>query len=219
MSQTQQDNEIGHGEALMHAVLDGQASPEERAELDRLLAADPSACEQFAGLRALFAAMSRVPPVEPPAHLLDGVIGQFDAIRKNFGATHQLSARARVFDSKTPELQARNHPIHRITKLIQSLMETVMEKPSFISTTKGKLVIGAGAAAAVAVIVFFGVSNTATTDKDAVGTLGTIVPAERYRAAQSTTDDVHTGGNSTIQPASPDGAAADSAARQNFRGR
>jgi anti-sigma factor RsiW len=205
MSETQCDDE--RAGALMHAVLDGESSPEQRAELDRLLAADPATREKFAGLRALFGAMSQVPPIDPPVHLLDGVIGQFDAIRKNYAVTRQLSERQRVLDSKTRKLQARSHPTNRITKLIQSLMEHVMEKPSFISTTKGKLVIGAGAAAAVAVIVLFGVSNTATTDKDAVGTLGTVVPAERYRAAQSGADDVRPTDNSTIQPTTMDGAA------------
>jgi hypothetical protein len=125
---------------------------------------------------------------------------------KNDSVSRQLSAGERVLASRSRELQAKNLCSLDYKKLIQSLMEAVMEKTSFISTAKGQLVIGAGAVAAAAVIVFFVVSNKSTTDKDAPGALGTVVPAERYRAAQGDGGDVHVAGGKSMQSGPVDGA-------------
>jgi hypothetical protein len=46
--------------ALMHAVLDGEATPGETRELDRILAADPSAKAEFYELQLLFDDLGRI---------------------------------------------------------------------------------------------------------------------------------------------------------------
>ena len=56
-------HELDH---LMHAVLDGEASPEEARELDRLLAADPAARARFDDLKRLFGELGSVPKALPP---------------------------------------------------------------------------------------------------------------------------------------------------------
>ncbi len=59
---------------LMHAALDGAASSEERAALDRVLAQDPQARAQFAELERLFGALDGMPRVEPPEGFADDVM-------------------------------------------------------------------------------------------------------------------------------------------------
>lgn len=54
---------------LMHAVLDGEATPEEAGELDRLLEADAAARAEFDALRQLFARLEGLPRLDPPPGL------------------------------------------------------------------------------------------------------------------------------------------------------
>ena len=54
---------------LMHLVLDGEASPAERAQLDRLLESSAEARAQYEDLKALFAAIDELPRIEPPPGL------------------------------------------------------------------------------------------------------------------------------------------------------
>ncbi len=75
--------------ALMHAVLDGEATPAEAAELERVLAADPAARAEFDALRRLFGVLARVPRLDPPAGLADSTQVAF-----------QLSRRSHVSHSK-----------------------------------------------------------------------------------------------------------------------
>jgi hypothetical protein len=51
---------------LMHAVLDGEATPADRARLDKLVAADPAARLEYEDLRQLFDTLRRVPERDPP---------------------------------------------------------------------------------------------------------------------------------------------------------
>ena len=55
-------------------VLDGAASPEERAQLDALLAADPEARRRYDELRSLFDALTGAPAEDAPAGLHDDVM-------------------------------------------------------------------------------------------------------------------------------------------------
>jgi anti-sigma factor RsiW len=58
---------------LMHAALDGEATPAEALELDRQLAADPAARTRFEDLKQLFEALRRVPKMFPPEGLVAAV--------------------------------------------------------------------------------------------------------------------------------------------------
>src|SRR5437867_12849652 len=59
--------------ALMHAVLDGEATPEEARELERLLAGDAAARAEYESLKVFFAKVQGVPPIDPPAGLADSI--------------------------------------------------------------------------------------------------------------------------------------------------
>jgi len=61
---------------LMHAVLDGEADAGEAAVLERHLASDPAAREEFDALRRLFDGLSRVPKAYPPEGLVASVMAQ-----------------------------------------------------------------------------------------------------------------------------------------------
>src|SRR5690242_20092475 len=58
---------------LMHAVLDGEASPAEALELERQLAADPAARARFDDLKQLFETLRAVPRMFPPEGLVAAV--------------------------------------------------------------------------------------------------------------------------------------------------
>ena len=57
-------------EALLQTRLDGELSADERAELERLLAADESARQRAAELEALVEALNALGPVDPPASVM-----------------------------------------------------------------------------------------------------------------------------------------------------
>jgi len=56
-------------EQLMHDVLDGVATVEEKQRLEQRLATEPVLRERFSELRGMFEALGRVPLVDPPADL------------------------------------------------------------------------------------------------------------------------------------------------------
>ena len=68
---------------LMYAVLDGEATPSEGLELERLLAADAVARAQFEQLRRLFDGLASVPKAFPPEGLVASVMARIptDATR------------------------------------------------------------------------------------------------------------------------------------------
>jgi len=59
---------------LADRVLDGEASPEERAELERLVAGDSKARALVTERRSLFETLRRVPKREPPDDLGDSIL-------------------------------------------------------------------------------------------------------------------------------------------------
>jgi len=58
----------------MHAVLDGEATAEQKLSLDHALATDPAAREEFQALRAFFDRLEREPAPFPPEGLVAGVL-------------------------------------------------------------------------------------------------------------------------------------------------
>ena len=64
---------------LMHAALDGEATPGETRELERVLAANPAARAEYDELRQLFDALSRVPKAYPPEGLVASVMARASA--------------------------------------------------------------------------------------------------------------------------------------------
>ena len=61
-------------EEIANLVLDGVASPAERAELDATIARDPAAREQWETLQATFAELAKLTAPEPPADLKPAIL-------------------------------------------------------------------------------------------------------------------------------------------------
>ena len=61
---------------LIHLVLDGEATPDERRTLERLAAADPDVAERQADARRLLAALDGLPQKHPPEGLVAAVMAK-----------------------------------------------------------------------------------------------------------------------------------------------
>src|SRR5258705_1026302 len=59
---------------VMHAVLDGEATPGETRELERLLATDSTARAEFEDLKRLFEGLKAMPKEYPPEGLVASVM-------------------------------------------------------------------------------------------------------------------------------------------------
>jgi hypothetical protein len=178
---------------LMHAVLDGEATPDEVRELDLRLAGDAGARAEFAALRRMFDDLGRVPPRLPPEDLQARLLAQ----------VNQPLASPRVIGSSTLR--------DSFSKFISTLRHTFTADTYRNGADMKKMWIGA----AVAVVAVVGVAQFMLGDKPASkDTMGTIVPADRYRGEQPTAGDVKVGsptGTGTEQrPPARDGAQADS---------
>ena len=100
----------------MHAVPDGQATPGEKLELDRILAANPSAKAEFYELQLLFDDLGRIPMAAAPAGLVDAVLSRLPRRRSPVGRLRQLFSRTRV--SRVPSTEARAQTRETETRFI-----------------------------------------------------------------------------------------------------
>ena len=174
---------------LMHAVLDGEATPAETHELDRLLDADAALRERYAEWQTMFDAMQRMPRAYPPEGLVAAVMANIPHSPARPGS--QLSAQSRVIGVTSDSHRAipeSSAPILRSPRAMAppgGYMSDQQTNPS----SKRKIWIGAGIAA-IAVIVVGGYAlDVPPASKDAVGT---IVPAQRFVAPQNTAVDLAT---------------------------
>ncbi len=208
---------------LMHAVLDGEATPDEALELERLLGADPAARTEFEDLKSLFDGLRRVPKAFPPEGLVAAVMASIPRRPAPPDYSSQLFSKSGVISQSSMEARGANPgksaKVHQVSQPGPYLKgQNVSEqKNGFFS--KRKVWIGGGIAAAAAVLaVSFGIDFPPGL-KD---TVGTIVPAQRYRAPQITADDVKlgvpAGGQSAQGDAAGNAGAADRAdARSDSR--
>jgi len=192
---------------LMHTVLDGEATPDQAKELDRHLAADPVARDEFEELRRLFDGLSQVPQVYPPEGLVASVMAGVSQQRTAGDDFRQPFAPARVIGS-----DSREDPDSVPGKSDAHLRSNQMSQEK--AGSKRKIWIGGAIAAAAVVLAISSGIDFPPGSKD---TAGTIVPAQRYRAPQNTADDVKLGApgsaQSTTIPAAGD--AASNAASNN----
>ena len=208
---------------LMHGVLDGEASDAQARQLQQLLAGDAQLREEYDALQGLFSALRQVPQREPPAGLAASVISALDARQISLQPQHQLSSRPRVISATPRESISRNSINTWLNGLVTNFLRSIDMSNQQTPSTFGnrKLWIG-GAMAAVAVIVVaqFGFDGK-TSAKD---TIGTIAPADRYRAPQATAADVNVGTpnsgqntqtNPTVQADAAQNASAQNASAQN----
>ena len=171
---------------LMHAVLDGEATPDEALELERVLGADPAARTEFEDLKSLFEGLSRVPKAFPPEGLVAAVMASVPRRPAPQDDSSQLFSESGVFRQSSMEARGANPgksaKVQQVSQPGPYLKgQNVSEqKNGFFS--KRKVWIGGGIAAAAAVLaVSFGIDFPPGV-KD---TIGTIVPAVRFRAPQN----------------------------------
>jgi len=143
---------------LMTASLDGEATPDESAALERALAGDPSLRQRYEAWQRLFAALDRVPAPHPPEGLVAAVMANIPAAGRP--SADQLP-------SPSPVFGVGSNPF--------SLGGTMTDKTSG-SFNKRKLVLGVGLAAIAVVVIGYSL-DMPPGSKD---TIGTILPAERF---------------------------------------
>ena len=211
---------------LMHAVLDGDAAPGEAADLQRLLAANPAARAEFESLQRLFDALKNVPKAVPPEGLVSSVMARIPQIPPNrqtqFGGIRQLFSRLGVIGvteaasnedpGSKPGKSATVHPISQHGPYFKG--EKNMSEPNNSSLGNRKIWIGAGIAAAAAIVAV----STGIFPPSATDTAGTIVPAQRYMAPQNSAADVKLGDPSATQSAQPGAASGANAGSVNSGG-
>jgi len=179
--------------ALMHAVLDGEATPSESRELDRILATDPTAKAKYYELQLLFDDLGRIQMAPAPYGIVDAVMERLPRHRTPVSRLRQLFSRTRVSRASATEARStgRGNTNHRAstTGPYFARGDDMSERKIGI-LGKRKVWIGTAVAAA-AVVLALQYVDWPPGGKDVTGT---IVPAQRYRAPQITADDVKVGG-------------------------
>ena len=182
-------------DALIHAVLDGEASAAQRAELDRRIETDPAVRARFEEVQRVFALLEDVPDVDPPAGMFESILGRAQVRGVRPEISRQPLARPNVIAAYPGDARAirpsRSTRGNRVSALVHFLKEIAMneQKPGFLGTNRGKLLVTAGVAAvalvAISTVIDFPVGGTSTT--------GTIVPAARHVAPQNSAGDINIG--------------------------
>ena len=174
---------------LMHAVLDGEATPAETRELERHLAAEPEARAEFDSLRALFDELKGVPQAFPPE-------GMFASVMAGL-SSHQLSAPSRVISKTRPAFTGNlaGSPISDTARASRSVVfsgrERMNEQKSGPRFNRKVIWVGGGIAALAVILV-----ASSSFDFPPGNTSGAIVPAQRFRAEQPATTSVSAPGQS-----------------------
>ncbi len=175
---------------LMHAVLDGEASNAEARELEMRLAADPAARAEFEDWKRLFVALEAVPKEHAPEGLVASIAS---AMPEAPGATSQPFPGRRVlghalfgFPRRVFGESRAMQPPH-VASSIPTRSVTMTQQSRIFAHRKAWL--GAGIAAAAAVVV----AQVAFDFPVAKDVVGTVAPAERYRAAPNGSEDVKLG--------------------------
>src|SRR5215467_8156800 len=180
--------------ASMHAVLDGEATPDEARELERALAADPAARHRFEEWRELWDGLGRIELAYPPEGLVANVMADLPHGRPE-ADDDQLFPPSGVIAASSKESRV----ISRGTSTkVQAISQTgpFFRGESMISK-RSKVWIGVAVAVAAIAIGSQFVNYPPNGDEAA----GTIAPAQRYRAPQMTGHDVKVGAQAGSQSA------------------
>src|SRR3982751_3499841 len=198
---------------LMHAVLDGEFTSDERRVLDAALSRDGSARAQFEELQYLFDGLRAVPQPFPPEGLVASVIARAP-YQPPKSDPDQLFSSSGVFEANLKKSRGRSSGdrsrLHQVFQPWTFLRGDTMNEQKTSFSGKRKVAIGGGIAAAAVIVAL----STGMFPPNAKDTAGTIVPAERYRAPQITSDDVKVGGQSGSQASQTNPSAAPLAAPQ-----
>jgi hypothetical protein len=171
-------------DSLMQAVLDGVATPDEVREVEARVAGSPAARERFEELRAVFDGLRRVPKAFPPEGLVASVLAALPADGRHARDDDQLFDTSGVIGASSRNVRdGRSRRSDRFIRVLQPWVfprGTAMNERNNGMSVNRKIMIGGGLAiAAAAVAVSLGVFPPNSSE-----TAGTIVPAQRYRAAQ-----------------------------------
>ena len=170
---------------LIHAVLDGEASNAEARELETRLAADPAARAEFEDWKRLFEALDAVPKEHAPEGLVASIASAMPQAPGASGAASQ----------PFPDPRVLGHTLFGISRRVPTRSVTMTEQSSRRIFAHRKAWLGGGIAAAAAVVVAQ-IAFDFPLPKDVVGT---VIPAQRYRAAQN--------GSEQVQVVAPAGQA------------
>ena len=170
---------------LIHAVLDGEASDAEARELETRLAADPAARAEFEEWERLFEALGAVPQEHAPEGLVASIASAMPQAPGASGAASQ----------PFPDPRVLGHTLFGISRRVPTRSVTMTEQSSRRIFAHRKAWLGGGIAAAAAVVVAQ-IAFDFPLPKDVVGT---VIPAQRYRAAQN--------GSEQVQVVAPAGQA------------
>jgi anti-sigma factor RsiW len=176
--------------ALMHAVLDGEATPEERLALERHLAVNAPAKREFDQLARVFDVLARAPRPFAPEGLIASVLANIPQSAPRDGQGRQLFSASRVNrrnrigsrSAESGDFVDVDRPGGRGNFIGVSTMSGTSGNPA----GKRKFIMTGIAIAVAAAIVGYAV-DFPPTGRD---TAGTITPAERYRATQPGAQDV-----------------------------
>jgi anti-sigma factor RsiW len=193
---------------LMHAVLDGQATPSESLAFERHLAANPALRAEFDELRHICDALDNVPGKFPPEGLVAAVMARLpehsapvEGMRQLFGPSRVIGEDSMNAPGTRPGKSATGRGMSQPGPHYRG--ENMSEQKS---GSNRKILIGAGIAAAAVIVAF----STGMFPPSATNTSGTIVPAQRYRADQPAVDNV-VGGAPGVQSGVLNSAATDAA--------
>ncbi len=164
---------------LMYAVLDGEASDAEVRELEMRLAADPAARAEFEEWKRLFEALDAMPQEHAPEGLVAAITSAMPQAPGAPGAANQPFPGRRVLGYTLSEISRRD-PTRSVMMSEQSSRRIFAHRKAWL---------GGGIAAAAAVVVAQ-IAFDFPLSKDVVGT---IIPAQRYRAAQNGSEQVQVG--------------------------
>ncbi|HEY2560986.1 MAG TPA: hypothetical protein VGI48_14870 [Caldimonas sp.] len=175
---------------LMHAVLDGEASDAEARELEMRLAADPAARAEFEDWQRLFQALGEVAQEHAPEGLVASVTSALPSPPRTPDNAGQPFSDRRVlgharfgFPRRTfGESRAMQPP--RVASSTPTRSVTMTQQSRIFAHRKAWLGVGIAAAAAVVV------AQIAFDFPVAKDVIGTVAPAERYRAAPNGSEDV-----------------------------
>jgi hypothetical protein len=171
----------------IQAVLDGSATAAELVEFERLLATDPSAREELTSWRRLYESLSQVVPAHPPEGLAAQIANAIPDYRRAEPANRASAGQP---FSRPAVLAAGHSSDRRLAYTVRSTFRRLGRSSNHEEVhdmnSKRKIWVGGGMAVVALAVAAF-VFDYPPGSEDA---LGTIVPAERYRAPQANGTDI-----------------------------
>jgi hypothetical protein len=216
----------------MHAVLDGAATEAEIRDLYAHLDGNAEAADEFTSWKAMFDGLDHLSDAHPPEGLVASITGALPPARRMGGTTRasdeqiilkrdQLFSGTAVISSGNTQTTRRPIGFKSGFRSITGWLMPATSRESNMNTQR-KILAG-GAAAVVALGVAVMLSGYPPKSNDVVGT---VVPAERYRAPQSGAEAVKLGeqaattsSTATVEATGVAAANAEAAAQADRLGR